>query len=189
MPAVSGVLGRLSELMREVTADRGGALWLLAAEGRQLDSNVIRLPAEARVDFHVEPDLDVLLYVADGSGWLDVAGTRQELEPGCVAWLPHGARRALSAGADGLVYLTVHRRRPGLAIRAAAPEAAAPEAAVQEADTREAAVPEAAAQQAAAPEGGEPACLLHRVCTECGRLAQERDARYCARCGTRLPTD
>ncbi|MGW3571169.1 cupin domain-containing protein [Streptomyces sp. NPDC000941] len=179
MPAVSGVLGRLSELMREVTADRGGALWRLAAEGRQLDSNVIRLPAEARVDFHVEPDLDVLLYVADGSGWLDVAGTRQELEPGCVAWLPHGARRALSAGVDGLVYLTVHRRRPGLAIRAAVPEAA-----VQEADTRE-----AAAQQAAAPEGGEPACLLHRVCTECGRLAQERDARYCARCGTRLPTD
>ncbi|NUS87447.1 MAG: hypothetical protein HOY75_33260 [Streptomyces sp.] len=168
MPAVSGVLGRLSELMREVAADRGGALWRLAAEGRQLDSNVIRLPAEARVDFHVEPDLDVLLYVADGSGWLDVADTRQELEPGCVAWLPHGARRALSAGADGLVYLTVHRRRPGLAIRTAAGGAAVREA---------------------APEGGEPACLLHRVCTECGRLAQERDARYCARCGTRLPTD
>ncbi|MEU5028073.1 cupin domain-containing protein [Streptomyces milbemycinicus] len=164
MPAVSGVLGRVSELMREVTADRGGALWRLAAEGRQLDSNVIRLPAEARVDFHVEPDLDVLLYVADGSGWLDVADTRQELEPGCVAWLPHGARRALSAGADGLVYLTVHRRRPGLAIRGAV-------------------------REVAAPEGGEPACLLHRVCAECGRLAQERDARYCARCGTLLPSD
>ncbi|ADI04152.1 hypothetical protein SBI_01031 [Streptomyces bingchenggensis BCW-1] len=174
MPAVSGVLGRVSELMREAAADRGGALWRLAAEGRQLDSNVIRLPAEARVDFHVEPDLDVLLYVADGSGWLDVADTRQELEPGCVAWLPHGARRALSAGADGLVYLTVHRRRPGLAIRGA---------------VQETAVQETAARDAAAPEGGESACLLHRVCTECGRLAQERDAHYCARCGTALPSD
>jgi quercetin dioxygenase-like cupin family protein len=159
MPSVAGVLERMSDLMREVAADRGGALWRLAAEGRQLDSNVIRLPADAQVDFHVEPDLDVLLYVTAGSGWLEVTDTRQELEPGCMAWLPHGARRALFAGADGLVYLTVHRRRPGLTIRAAA------------------------------PEGGESACLLNRVCTECGRLAQESDARYCARCGNRLPSD
>ncbi|MES4906557.1 MULTISPECIES: AraC family ligand binding domain-containing protein [unclassified Streptomyces] len=167
MPSVAGVQGRVSDLMREVTADRGGALWRLAAEGRQLDSNVIRLPADGRVDFHVEQDLDVLLYVTGGSGWLEVADARQELEPGCVTWLPHGTRRALSAGADGLVYLTVHRRRPGLTIRSAARPAARP----------------------AAPEGGEPACLLNRVCTECGRLAQESDARYCARCGTRLPSD
>lgn len=159
MPSVSGVLGRMTELLREVAEDRGGALWRLPAEGRQLDANIIRLPADARVDPHVEPDLDVVLFVADGSGWLEVADVRQQLEPGCVAWLPHGARRALSAGADGLVYLTAHRRRPGLAIRTAA------------------------------PEGGEPACLLNRVCTECGRLAQESDARYCARCGTRLPSD
>lgn len=34
--------------------------------------------------------------------------------------------------------------------------------------------------------GGEPVCLLGRVCPECGRLAAERDARYCARCGTPL---
>lgn len=159
MPSVSGVLGRMTDLLREVAADRGGALWRLPAEGRQLDANIIRLPADARVDPHVEPDLDVLLFVAGGSGWLEVADTRQELEPGCVAWLPHGARRTLSAGADGLVYLTAHRRRPGLAIRPAA------------------------------PEGGEPACLLNRVCAECGRLAQESDARYCARCGNRLPSD
>ncbi|MGY0056081.1 cupin domain-containing protein [Streptomyces sp. LZ34] len=149
----------MTDLLRGVAADRGGALWRLAVEGRQLDANVIRLPADAQVDAHMEPDLDVLLYVTGGSGWLEVADTRQELEPGCVAWLPHGARRALSAGADGLVYLTAHRRRPGLAIRAAA------------------------------PEGGESACLLNRVCTECGRLAQEPDARYCARCGARLPSD
>ncbi|MGW8378113.1 helix-turn-helix domain-containing protein [Streptomyces sp. ODS28] len=36
-------------------------------------------------------------------------------------------------------------------------------------------------------EGGEPACLLDSVCPECGRMAQESDARYCARCGERLP--
>ncbi|MGP3970417.1 cupin domain-containing protein [Streptomyces sp. 6N223] len=36
--------------------------------------------------------------------------------------------------------------------------------------------------------GGESACLLHRVCLECGRFAPEPDARYCARCGTELPS-
>ncbi|MEU5614072.1 cupin domain-containing protein [Streptomyces sparsogenes] len=159
MPPVSGVLGRVSELLREAAADRGGALWRLDAEGRQLDSNVIRLLAGAGVDVHVEPDLDVVLFVAEGGGWLETADGRQELTPGCVVWLPRGSRRALSAGPDGLAYLTVHRRRPGLAIRAAA------------------------------PQGGEPACLLHRVCAECGRLAQESDARYCARCGAGLPSD
>lgn len=177
MPSVSGVLGRMTDLLREVAADRGGALWRLPAEGRQLDANIIRLPADARVDPHVEPDLDVLLFVAGGSGWLEVADARQELEPGCVAWLPHSARRTLSAGADGLVYLTAHRRRPGLAIRPAAAEGGVHPT-----------VPEGGVRPAA-PEGGEPACLLNRVCTECGRLAQESDARYCARCGNRLPSD
>ncbi|MER7463764.1 hypothetical protein [Streptomyces sp. NPDC097981] len=38
-----------------------------------------------------------------------------------------------------------------------------------------------------AVEGGEPACLLHLVCPDCGRLATARDARSCARCGSPLP--
>ncbi|MEV0991781.1 hypothetical protein [Streptomyces sp. NPDC049949] len=36
-------------------------------------------------------------------------------------------------------------------------------------------------------EGGEPACLLHLVCPDCGRLADERGARTCSRCGGPLP--
>ncbi|KOU25424.1 hypothetical protein ADK52_12555 [Streptomyces sp. WM6372] len=35
--------------------------------------------------------------------------------------------------------------------------------------------------------GGEPACLLHLVCPDCGRLATERGARSCSRCGAPLP--
>lgn len=114
-----GVLTRLDGLLDRAPADRSGALWRLAEEGRQLDANVIRLLPHAEVAAHVEPDLDVLVQVLEGSGHLETAGGRQELAPGCTAWLPHGARRAVSAGADGLVYLTVHRRRPGLSIRPA----------------------------------------------------------------------
>ncbi|MFJ8471036.1 cupin domain-containing protein [Kitasatospora sp. NPDC094011] len=112
-----GVLTRLDSLLRQTPADRGGALWRLQEDGRQLDANIIRLPADAEVAAHVEPDLDVLLQVLDGSGRLETDGTGQPLSPGCTAWLPRGARRALAAGGDGLVYLTVHRRRPGLTVR------------------------------------------------------------------------
>lgn len=38
----------------------------------------------------------------------------------------------------------------------------------------------------AAPGAGEPVCLLDRVCPQCGRLAADREARFCARCGTPL---
>ncbi|MFE2878964.1 hypothetical protein ACFXG6_03940 [Streptomyces roseus] len=49
-------------------------------------------------------------------------------------------------------------------------------------------VPRPAADRVPEPAGGgEPACLLHLVCPDCGRLADERGARSCSRCGTPLP--
>ncbi|PJN38808.1 hypothetical protein CG747_21435 [Streptomyces sp. CB02959] len=94
-----------------------GALWRLAESGRQLDANLVRLPPEGRIDTHVEPELDVILYVVSGDGVVDTARDRQPLTEGSVVWLPRGSRRSLTAGRDGLAYLTVHRRRPGLQIR------------------------------------------------------------------------
>ncbi|WEV29289.1 zinc ribbon domain-containing protein [Streptomyces sp. 71268] len=180
------VLAQVSELTEEAATEQRGALWRLAVDQRQLDANVIRLPPGARVAAHLEARLDVLLYVIEGDGHLtgggeaapeggavgrsdeadeadraDGAGEAQAaLGPGALVWLPHGSRRALYAGAAGLTYLTVHRRRPGLTVGAPAP---------------------------VERTGGEAACLLHRVCVECGRLAPETDARYCGRCGTALP--
>ncbi|MFF9865730.1 hypothetical protein ACF1G0_09920 [Streptomyces sp. NPDC013953] len=178
----AAVLTRVAELFRDAPADRGGALWRLAADGRQLDANVVRLGPDARVAVHVEPDLDVLLYVVDGTGRLDPGDGdgqgERELGAGAVVWLPRGARRGVVAGAAGLAYLTVHRRRPGLSIRSAP----ASPAAVAEGDTR--------ARATGSGAGGEPVCLLNRVCPECGRLApDESDVRFCGRCGSRLPSD
>lgn len=159
-PSRPGVLARLSELTGGVPAEQGGALWRLAVERRQLDANIVRLPAGSQVAEHVEPDLDVLLYVTEGDGRIEVDGVQQDVAVGSVVWLPRGTRRALDAGPDGLVQLSVHRRRPGLAIQGAGSRS---------------------------DEGGEAACLLDRVCPECGRLATESDARFCARCGEELP--
>ncbi|MYX33872.1 MULTISPECIES: cupin domain-containing protein [unclassified Streptomyces] len=156
-----GVLAQVADLIGRTPVGQRGALWRLGADRRQLDANVIRLPAGTEVRPHVEADLDVLLYVVDGGGHLsgDDGGRQTTLAPGALAWLPRGTCRALSAGGAGLTYLTVHARRPGLTI----------------------------AGPAAAPEAGDAACLLHRVCVECGRLSGESDALYCSRCGTALP--
>ncbi|MFJ9417157.1 cupin domain-containing protein [Streptomyces sp. NPDC101227] len=93
-----------------------GALWRLTEPGRQLDANLVRIPPEGRIDTHTERDLDVLLLVVTGNGTLGTARNPQPLAPGSLVWLPHGAARSLTAGKDGMSYLTVHRRRPGMQI-------------------------------------------------------------------------
>ncbi|MFE7486609.1 hypothetical protein [Kitasatospora sp. NPDC057541] len=107
----------LDELLREAAADEAGALWRLTGAERQLDANVVRLRPEATVAEHVEPDLDVLVLGIAGAGTLHCGGVAHTLEPGVLRLLPRGAARGVSAGPEGVVYLTVHRRRPGLAIR------------------------------------------------------------------------
>ena len=94
-----------------------GALWRLAESGRQLDANVVHLPAGHRVDTHREPDLDILLLVLSGTGTLTADDGTHPLPTGVLTWLPHGSARSLAAGPDGMTYLTVHRRRPGMRIQ------------------------------------------------------------------------
>ncbi|WP_329137999.1 cupin domain-containing protein [Streptomyces sp. NBC_00670] len=103
-----------------------GALWRLAESGRQLDANLVHLPPDQGVDTHMEPDLDVLLLVVAGGGRLESpggGGTVVPLAEGALCWLPHGSTRRLAAGPDGLSYVTVHRRRPGMRIKSRPPEA------------------------------------------------------------------
>ncbi|MFJ4714437.1 cupin domain-containing protein [Streptomyces sp. NPDC088785] len=151
----------LADVLAAARDGATGALWRLDGAARQLDANVLRLRPGTRGTPHVEPDLDVLLYIAEGRGTLWRAGAEEELAPGTVLFVPRGEERAVSAGADGLVYLSAHRRRPGMTIR----RAAAPVAA----------------------EGGEAPCLLPRVCADCGHATDDTRANYCARCGKRLP--
>lgn len=97
--------------------ESSGALWKLAESGRQLDANLIRLPAGEHVGTHAEPDLDVLVLVATGNGVMDTPEGQLTLAAGVLLWLPHGSTRSITAGPGGLVYVTAHRRRPGMQIR------------------------------------------------------------------------
>ncbi|MGW3093305.1 cupin domain-containing protein [Streptomyces sp. NPDC001102] len=100
------------------TASATGVLWKLTESGRQLDANLVRLGPGHHIAPHAEPDLDVLVLVVSGAGTLGagVEGEPLPLAAGCLFWLPHGSTRSITAGDDGLAYLTVHRRRPGMRI-------------------------------------------------------------------------
>ncbi|CAL9343647.1 hypothetical protein [Streptomyces sp. enrichment culture] len=117
-PPLPRVLCDTAELLPAGDDVTGGARWRLTEPGRQLDANVVRIPPSGRVDTHTEPDLDVLLHVLDGTATLVCADGERALRAGLLAWLPHGAARGVVAGPDGVTYLTVHRRRPGMRIQA-----------------------------------------------------------------------
>lgn len=96
--------------------EASGALWKLPMHERDLDSNIIQLPARAGIDAHTGPDIDVLMHVLDGTGRLLTERTTIELYPGALLWLPRHSQRRFIAGINGLRYLTVHRKRQALTI-------------------------------------------------------------------------
>lgn len=180
----SQVLVAVDACLAAAPEEQGGALWRLAQRNRQLDANLVRLPAGASVAGHVESALDVLLLVVEGDGQLDNgAGERpQPLEPGVVAWLPKSAHRALVAGPRGLAYLTVHRRRPGLSIggRTAAEGGDSGDRGGNgdSGDRR---------QSGEDGESGEAPCAPDGVCQACGHPRTEAGARFCSWCGEAVP--
>lgn len=94
----------------------GGAVWKLESNQRQLDSNVIRLAPHGRIEPHMGPEQDVLLHILEGSGQVVSEGGTCELTVGSLAWLPRRSHRSIIADSEGLSYLSVHTRRPGLSI-------------------------------------------------------------------------
>ncbi|MFJ6571181.1 cupin domain-containing protein [Streptomyces sp. NPDC091292] len=177
--STTGVLARVPELLRGVQPEQAGAVWRLSAQARQLDAHVVRLGPGAPLVAHVEPDLDVLLYVTGGSGWLTTGGSRQDLVPGSVAWLTHGTARTLVAGDEGLSYLTVHKRRPGLAMRSST-------APGHEDGAGGGSSGGGRGRTGVGGAGSGAGGARSVVCADCGHFPREWDARFCARCGARL---
>lgn len=101
----------LVDIIAAAESDGRGAVWTLDPSDRDLDANLIALPAGDAITPHRGPALDVLVHVVAGSGRLETDGGPVDLRPGTVAWLPRGTVRGFTAGPTGLRYLTVHRRR------------------------------------------------------------------------------
>jgi quercetin dioxygenase-like cupin family protein len=65
---------------------------------------------------HVNEERDVLVVVLDGSATLSIDGDERKLAQGDSAIIAKGRRRKITAGRDGVRYLSIHRRRPPLQI-------------------------------------------------------------------------
>ena len=96
--------------------DEGGAIWALDISQRHLDANVIHLQPNSGIEMHAGPHLDVLMYILNGSGLLTTETGSVALGSGMLVWLPRRSRRSITAASAGLSYITVHPRRPALAI-------------------------------------------------------------------------
>lgn len=109
----------LTNTAQQPAAPRRGAVWSIAEPERELDSNLIRLPPGDEIPVHLGAEVDTLVHVVRGEGVLTTEDGEVPLRPGDVALLPRLTVRGFRAGADGLEYLTVHRRRQSLRIQGA----------------------------------------------------------------------
>jgi mannose-6-phosphate isomerase-like protein (cupin superfamily) len=121
-PMIERLLGdRLAafELEAEPPLRGSGPVWGAASE----DLNATLLawgPGEGPPE-HVNDERDVLVFVLDGAATLTVDGDTRELAAGAGSIVAKGSRRQLTAGGRGVRYLSVHLRRPLLAIDPAQP--------------------------------------------------------------------
>ncbi|GEE01192.1 cupin [Gordonia spumicola] len=109
-------LTNTTDLTRDAV-DANAVAWKLEEVPRGLDSNVIRLPAGGSIGEHVGGEVDVLVHVIAGSGRIGSGDIDMPVTAGDLLWLPRQSHRSITAGDDGLDYLTVHtHREPTLTI-------------------------------------------------------------------------
>jgi uncharacterized cupin superfamily protein len=101
-----------------VAVDLGGSgegpVWGMASD--DLNATLLVWPAGHEVAAHVNAELDVLIAVLEGEASVAIDDAVHVVRaPGAIL-VPRGARRSVRAGASGVRYLSVHRRRGPLQI-------------------------------------------------------------------------
>ena len=106
-PAVEG-----SPVVDLTVGSGRGPIWGVGSE--DLNVTLLEWPPGEGTPEHRNAERDVLLVVLGGSGTLELDGAAHRVR--AAALVAKGSVRRLEAGAEGLRYLTVHLRRPPLAI-------------------------------------------------------------------------
>jgi quercetin dioxygenase-like cupin family protein len=91
-----------------------GPLWGLASS--DLNATLLAWPPGHELAADTNRGLDVLLIVLEGGGVATVDEQEHALVPGYALLVEKGSSRAIRAGADGVRYVSVHRRRGPLQI-------------------------------------------------------------------------
>lgn len=84
----------------------------------ELNATLLAWPEGAGFGAHRNDERDVLMVVLEGSAKLTLDGVRHVLGDHELVLLPRGSDRALTAGPDGVRYLSIHLRRGPLQPRA-----------------------------------------------------------------------
>lgn len=107
-----------AEPVVDLFAPRGrGPLW--GTETDDLNATVLAWDSGDGSPEHVNAERDVLVVALAGSATVMIDGEPRELRSGQAVCVEKGRRRQIVAGADGVRYLSVHRRRGRLQIASA----------------------------------------------------------------------
>ena len=97
-----------------------GPLWGMASN--DLNATLLAWEPGNEISEHVNIDFDVLIVVLAGSATVTIDAQPHALTASGAILIERGTRRAVRAGADGVRYLSIHRRRGLLQIQGAAAE-------------------------------------------------------------------
>jgi quercetin dioxygenase-like cupin family protein len=86
-----------------------GPLWGMASS--DLNATLLAWPPGHALVEHTNSELDVLLIVLEGGGVATVDEQEHALVPGSALLVEKGSSRRICAGAYGVRYVSVHRRR------------------------------------------------------------------------------
>lgn len=97
-----------------LSAEGTGPLW--GTETEDLNTTLLAWPAGAGPAEHVNPERDVLLVVLAGSATVTIDGETALVDTGQAITIEKGSTRRITAGREGVRYLSVHVRRLPLQI-------------------------------------------------------------------------
>lgn len=113
-PLIERLLPELQLLRAADTTGRNGPIW--GIESEELNATVLAWAAGQRTPEHINDERDVLVVVLEGSAEIVIGERRSSLRSGDAVIVPKGTSRQVTAGRDGVRYLSVHRRRGPLQI-------------------------------------------------------------------------
>jgi mannose-6-phosphate isomerase-like protein (cupin superfamily) len=92
-----------------LNTDGDGAVWSTATG--DLNVNLVRLAPQASIDAHRNDEVDVLVVVRSGAGEVVVDDRALQVAADQLVFIPRNSTRAIRAGSNGLIYLSIHRAR------------------------------------------------------------------------------